>query len=255
MTETRAALHSTFLSLFILGAAAGCGAPSGQFLIVQNQVPEGGCVIPSTLGAVYRGTGDLDVRLVQDGAKRGYAVFPLLQNNLPAPSAGQVGDPNRIALSGFDVDISLPSDAPQEGPIWELFQSLELNEPGLLHYGVPTSGSVASGGGNTASSVDGLPAELARRIRATGVLEAKTFIYVNTTIRARGDTNTGGVTSDPFKYPIRVCDGCLIAQVDVCPFTSSPTNLGNECNVAQDQSVDCCVAGSGLVCPPTVAPK
>src|SRR5262249_14507056 len=49
-----AAVTSTLLSI------VGCGTPPGQFLIIQNQVPEKGCLVPVTLGSVYRGTGDLD---------------------------------------------------------------------------------------------------------------------------------------------------------------------------------------------------
>jgi hypothetical protein len=120
---------------------------------------------------------------------------------------------------------------------------------------VPFSGSVASGGGNTSASVDGLPAELARRIRATNVLMTTDFIYVNTTIHARGSTLNSSLRSDAFTFPIRVCDGCLIAHVDVCPFTMAAANPGNACNVAQDEAVDCCITGTQLVCPPTVSSK
>ena len=45
-------------------AIAGCGQPPDQFIIVQNQVPTAGCVIPTTRGSLYRATGTLDVSLV-----------------------------------------------------------------------------------------------------------------------------------------------------------------------------------------------
>ena len=67
---------------------AGCsGTPPGEFIILQNQVPNPDCSIPAGLGMVYRGEGTLDVRLI-GGGPSGYLLFPVLQNNFPGPSAG-----------------------------------------------------------------------------------------------------------------------------------------------------------------------
>jgi len=241
---------------------AGCGLPPGQFIIVQDQVPDPGCVIPTTLGAVYRATGDLDVRVVSSTAVAGYVLFPLLQNNL-SPPQGQASDPNRIALSGYDVHVTLAPDATLTGPITDLFNGLESGQPNgvpspLVEFSVPTSGSVASGGGNTSSAVDVVQAELARQMHTMWTLSPSmpAYIYLTAIVRARGKTLQGSVESDAFNFPIRVCDGCLIANVDslpVCPVTQAPTNVGNTCNVAQDGFVDCCTFGDELVCPSAVA--
>ncbi|HVZ74106.1 MAG TPA: hypothetical protein VHJ20_17125 [Polyangia bacterium] len=254
--------------LTLAGAAAmllaGCGQPPDQFIIIQNQVPEAGCVIPTTLGSVYRSTGVIDVAVVPTGATIGYEIFPLLQNNLPPPSGGQQGDPNRIALSGYDVDVSPMDDAP--AAILDLFSTLQTSGTDgmpdqLIKYSEPTSGSVASGGGNTSSGVNGLPGALARKIHDAGVFQAGAApFHVEATIRAVGRTTIKQYTSDAFHFPILVCSGCLIAnavdgRVPACP-TSSAANQGNECNVAQDQVVDCCTTNSGeLLCPPTVTSR
>ena len=245
----------------VAGAAAlvlaGCGLPPGQFIIVQDQVPDPGCVIPTTLGSVYEATGYLDARIVSSTATVGYELFPLLQNNLSAPE-DQSGDPNRIALSGYDVHVTLPDDSPA-GPIKDLFNGLEGSKGGtpstLVEFSVPTSGSVASGGGNTSSGVDVVPAALAQEIHQKWVASTP-YIYITATVRARGKTVTSSVESDAFNFPIRVCDGCLIANVDdipPCPVAQAPVNTGNVCNVAQDGVVDCCQLGNDLVCPSVVA--
>jgi hypothetical protein len=229
-----------------------CGTPPGQFVIIQNQVPVGGgCAIPAAITNSFRGVGELDVRLVQANAPFGYALFPVMKNNLP-PSEDST-DLNRIKVDSFDVDISLPEDAP-EGPIRTLFDDLEVRRPDLLHYSVLFNASVSSGGGNTSAFLDAIPAELAREIRNTAVLQTTAFAYVTTTIHARGQTDgKRSVRSDPFVYPVRVCEGCLIASVSPCPVTTAPANTGNACNVAQDDPVDCCSVGTGLVCPSRVA--
>jgi hypothetical protein len=221
-------------------------------VIVQNQVPlSGGCAIPAEVSNSYRGSGDLDVRLVQAGAPVGYAVFPVMKNNLEPPEG--TADLNRIKVQAFDVDVGLPADAPA-GAIADLFARLENERPDLLHYSIPFSASISSGGGNTSAAVDAIPAELAREIRGTNFLSTTAFAYLTTTIHARGKTDGNrSVTSDPFVFPVRVCDGCLIASVSPCPVSSEPTYMGNACNVAQDDMVDCCSVGTGLVCPPRVA--
>jgi hypothetical protein len=73
-------------------------------------------------------------------------------------------------------------------------------------------------------------------------------------VQALGTTNNGAsMTSDPFNYPLQVCSGCLIGNEGPCPFKSQPTNLGNPCNPAQDQVVDCCTLNGALICPAVVS--
>jgi hypothetical protein len=237
------------LALFMVEGIGGCGGtPPGDFIILQNQVPNADCSIPATLGAVYRGEGLVDVRLVGDSAASAYVLFPLLQNDFPAPSGGQDVDANRIILSGFDVDVGLPP-TPGDGPITDLITGLRALSPDdpdheLIQYSTLTSGSVASGGGNTASAVGVFPAELARRMRDMGVLSRTSYVWIMASVRARGDTLVGGVRSDSFKYPIRVCDGCLVEDTGVCP--ADVSTLGSAaCYPGQDGASVCCEAASG----------
>jgi hypothetical protein len=254
-------------ALAAVGAAAvalgGCGTPPGQFVIIQDQVPDTSCAIPATLGSAYRDSGDLDVSLVFDGANTGYLLFPVMQNNFPPSNGG--GDPNRIALSSYEVDLSVPTLDPSTNggdnsysKVWNLFQTLETDSQNgqstPIHYSIPTSGSVASGGGNTSGFVDAVPAELARMIRDTDALRAAgSFFYLTATVRAQGNTLSATVTSDPFHFPIRVCDGCLANDVGMCPLATAPASTGDPCNIAQDETVDCCELGATLQCPPVVS--
>jgi hypothetical protein len=177
-----------------------------------------------------------------------------MQNNLAPSDEG--ADLNRIAVSSFDVDVSL-GDGASEG-MANFFQTLDpdpANSPSpLLHYNVPFNASIASGGGNTSAMVDAVRADLARAIRSSGALGTAAYAYLTTTIRVRGKTDGGrDMVSDAFAFPIRVCDGCLISSLSVCPSTSATINPGNPCNVAQDQSVDCCTSGTTLTCPARTA--
>jgi hypothetical protein len=228
---------------------AACGRVPGQFEIVNNQVPTGGCAIPVN-DTVYQGQGTLDAALVQNGAQTAYYVFPLLKNNLPGASGGEI-DSNQIVLTSFAVDISVLT-AP--APITSLVDMMNA-DPSLstmLHYKTPWSGSIASGGGEVSAAVAAFPVELASRMLGSQGLSEQPSTWVNLKIRSFGHTTTRDVESDPFNYPVAICAGCLIANMGSCPFTQPAVNTGNPCNVAQDYPVDCCTAGNELICPPLV---
>jgi len=237
------------LSWLVIGGAGCSGTPPGEFIIVQNQVPDAMCTIPATLGTVYRGEGVLDVRLSD-----GYELFPVLQNNFPAPGAGQSVDANRIAISGFDVDVAVPANA-SSNPVTDLINGLRpagARPDPLVQFSTLTSGSVASGGGNTASSVGVVPGDLVRKLQEQNVLTATNHFWILATVHARGATLVGTVRSDGFRYPIELCDGCLIVDQGACPVAAAS---GSACNIGQDQSVGCCESAGQLVCPSVVASK
>src|SRR5687768_9686918 len=128
--------------VFVCGwAVAACsGSTDDQFFIVQNQVPEPGCVIPAGRSATYRGSGTLDLSLVNDSTPFAYQLHPLLQNDFPAEGEGEV-EPNRLVLRGFSVEVTLPRDAPAD--LVKLFGQLRAGkDAGLLVYREAWSGSV-----------------------------------------------------------------------------------------------------------------
>jgi hypothetical protein len=240
------ARHVVFAALALAAGpfVVGCGQDEGQFVILQNQVPQAGCVIPGELSKSYRGAGVLDVGLVRDGASAGYLLFPLLQNNYPKRSTG--ADPNRLRLKGAHVSVRAV-DVPDA--VTAMLDQLAASADGqrFLDYDEPWSGTVDSGGGTLPMGLDAFPAELARRIRALGVLQKQTRLRFMLGVRAIADGPDGTLKSDEFDYPLDLCEGCLVTSAPACP--AMPTAMGNACNVAQDDAVDCCVAGTALACP------
>jgi hypothetical protein len=236
---------------FSLGFAA-CGRTPGQFEILNDQVPSsagGGCSVPLN-PTVYQGVGTLDLSVVRSDFGSAYFVFPLIENNLPS-SSGSTLDPNEIQLSGFQVDIKW-IDAPPAPSIQKVFSD---NAGGaLMHYQIPWSGGISSGGGQLSASVAAFPVGLAQALVAAGGIGTDPSLTVELQIQALGTTNAGSsMQSDPFKFPVQVCSGCLVQHVAPCPFTAAPANPGNSCNPAQDLPVDCCTDNGALICPPTVA--
>jgi hypothetical protein len=243
--------HLLAAAALSLGFAA-CGRTPGQFEILNDQVPissGGGCTIPVS-PTVYQGEGTLDLSIVRSTFGSAYFVFPLIENNLPASSNSSL-DPNEIQLSGFQVDITW-IDSPPPASIQQVFND---NAGGpLLHYQIPWSGGVSSGGGQLSAYVAAFPVGLAQQLVAAGGIGADPSLTVQLQIQALGKTNSGtSMQSDPFKFPVHVCSGCLVQYVAPCPFTAAPVNEGNGCNPAQDVAVDCCTENGALICPATVA--
>jgi hypothetical protein len=240
------------LTTLVAGATvAGCGGPTGQFFIIHNQVPEAGCVVPADKSAPYRGEGILDVRVPSALADTAYELFPLLENDLPA-EAGDGVQPTRIALSGFDIDITFVDGSAAATAFFTAMAADPAMGP-LVRYQAPWSGSVDAGGGVTSALTNGFPNQLAKSLRDGKVLADGSYLRVDVNVRAFGNTLSGSVKSDVFTYPMRVCDGCLINSITACP-TSGPVLTGGVCNPGQDAPVDCCTQGADLVCPATSAP-
>ena len=235
----------------VTSGLAACGRIPGQFEIVNDQVPMSGSCIIGVDETVYQGQGTLDLTLVRQGAQSAYFVFPLLKNNLDASSSG--GDANQIFLSSFAIDLT---------PLGQLPMGSEsaftgANDPGsadyaLFHYQTPWSGSIPSGGSKISAIVPSFPVALAEKILSTQAIGPAPALWVNAKLRAFGSTANQNMESDPFTFPISICAGCLVANVLPCPYTVAPTFLGNPCNPAQDDPIDCCQSGSDLVCPPPV---
>jgi hypothetical protein len=241
--------------LLVTTAVTGCGRVPGQFEILQNQVPQAGCVIPADEGNLYRGQGVLDLQLVRPGSTSAYFVFPLVKNNLPG-ATGEGPDGNEIDVSSFAVDIMASRQGTMPARVQDLFDSLNgaagSADYALLHYSLPWAVTIRSGGGTAATLVGAFPVDLASRILATGdVGVSPQSLLLNLRIRVFGSTNTQDMESDPFDFPLYVCAGCLIGNLLPCPFAGA-ANTGNECNVAQDNVVDCCSLNDQLICPPLV---
>ena len=95
--------------------------------------------------------------------------------------------------------------------------------------------------------------EVEEKISALKEIGVSTSLWVNLRMRAFGSTTSESIESDPFVYPLAICEGCLVASVQPCPVSAAPNRTGNPCNIAQDAPVDCCQSGSDLVCPSVVS--
>lgn len=231
-------LRLTQLSLAAIAIALSTACTTdagGSMIIVQNQVPEEGCSIPSALSADFRGRGIIDVQ-----SSGGYLFTPLVQSLLDEDDSGQAQ--RVVAFRGADVDVTFPSGFFSSG------EEGELRDDRLTRFSQPFSGSLFPAGLTSVSFVV-IPPGLLSRVDAK--LEPGDQVLATVEVVVFGDIDGGDVESDPFVYPVDICDSCLKIDRGACSALSPDFEPlpGGECNPLQDGQVECCTEGAIEFCP------
>ena len=211
--------------------APGCTDAGTSMLIVQNQVPQDGCVVPSSQTSDFRSRGRIDVN-----AAGGYLFTPLV-NSLVTETANGQGT-RVIAVEGANVDLTFEPGFDASG-----FDS------SLTSFSEAFSGSIFPGS-QASFSFTVVPKALLDALSSK--IAAGDMVQVTAKVKVFGTLDGGSVDSNSFDYPIDVCNGCL--QIDNGSCDALPSNFtpatGGACNTLQDDPIDCCTdAGGALVCP------
>jgi hypothetical protein len=222
------------LPICLLGACVSGGDET--VVILQNQYPAAGCMVPSTATGQFIGSGIIDTATSQ-----GYVFTPLVQNY--STSDGTTADRSHIAfVTGVDVDLSFTDTA---------VQGMCTGNPNPCSYEVPYAAMIAPGGDSgmafeivSASLVHSLASHLTSPDQRELILADVAMV---------GTLNNGDFTSNKFRFPVEVCNGCTINDLGACSTVSASfqtKNLGGACNLYQDLPLDCCTdASGGEVCP------
>lgn len=234
---------ATYLGLagaLTLSVACTADTAGGTMFIVQNQVPDtsgegggGACAIPGDASGGFRQEGVFDI-----------ATVPLFDN--PATSVGGGYDFYPLVESRVEV---LDNQSEAQRTITVEGARVTLRNAGsstvLDEYQLAFSGAILPDGGSTAFIVS---------LANSGnfdVFDAGEVVVAEVTIF--GDLGGSQTESDPFLYPIRVCDGCLFNDLGDCGGVAMDIDpaTGGECNPFQDAPVDCCTSGitGRLLCP------
>jgi hypothetical protein len=224
------------LALSMILPGAGCTDADQPIIILQNQVPDEGCIIPVGTGSGFRPRGIIDTQ-----SAAGYLFTPLVQNNAVSIS----GNPNaRLAtIQGAEVGLTLqdPSVTVAEGD---------------LSFTKRFSGTIQPDGGLTSFSFTIIDKRVLDAI--AGVIESPDQRFeVLAEIKVFGTMAGGDLESVPFTYPVDVCEGCM--RVDVGPCADLADDFvaleGGVCNPLQDVFTECCTAlDESLTCPAVPPP-
>ena len=244
-------------------AAGGCIDNSGLLIILQNQMPSvvdvasHNCQPGSTASASPVGSGVLDLEIGTNPPPL-YMAYPLVQSTLP-PRATSPGatEPNTVYVDGVrgvlvpppGLTITWPVDCPAS-------------------FSWPSTAALLPGTtlGLSAQVIRPCQAAAIHALFASGELPSDFSQQVLFTVEMRvvGRVTSGSeITSDAFRFAVRVCVGCLqtgfadMAQFNFparpsCSVAPKPNPYhGNPCNLSQDTGPLLCCTGdmNQPVCP------
>jgi hypothetical protein len=222
----------------ILGLVACVGDGDATILILQNQAPSEGCVIPATPSDSYIGAGRIDVSL---GVDEGYLLTPVAVNQAETVDGNTI---DRTAfVEGIQVDLEFPNDPDLES---------EFAGDNLIRFEIPYSAPISPGGGTTSFIAEIVPDQLLEEL-VDDVPDDGDSILIIAHVRLVGQLGDGGgFESASFQFPVEVCNGCLIRDLGSCGAIPTDYTIatGGACNIVQDFALDCCTSvGGDTFCP------
>ncbi len=227
----------------VVGAACVDDAGDGAVRIIRNQaVSEESCVVSSQLSATGRSGGIIEATSPVD-----YVLTPVVQN-FASSQSGKLTAQRTAFIEGARIDLTFADP--------ELFSESELAaNAALVKFSSPFSAAVSPDSGTAGVGFSVVPVELLRLI-APKLSATRQRTTINVKLKLYGTMGGGSFESEPFNYPVSVCDyrvgACVVAPVLVCGGTlpqGVTLRKGNPCNPYQDGPTDCCTLGGNLVCP------
>lgn len=239
----------TLVALSFAAGLSACADSGGQTLLILNVAEPGeGCVVTPTETGTFLPAGRIDAAGVVAGGGVGYIATPSIKN-LADSSNGTLTTERTVILQGARIDVTIHPHADGTDLV-PADQLAALAAQHALAYTAPFAGSVGPDGDLVGIPFEAVPAAVVAAVGAN--LGAGETGLVTTAFSVFGKTTAGsGVESDPFEFPITVCNGCLYTDLGSCvglPEGAYPG--GGACNMYQDAPVACCTSGSGFqVCP------
>jgi hypothetical protein len=171
MLGSRIKLSVPLVALGSLAAVACVETGDEAVVILQNQLPEDGCVVSASVTESYLGAGVIDV-----ASQDGYQFTPVAKNFRTATDGGG----RTIAfVTGIEVDLSFADPT-----LFDAASSVELRNQGITQFVVPYAAMIDAGA-TTSFVVEILPPELIELIAETPQLadaQSSTIVYADVRI-------------------------------------------------------------------------
>ncbi len=237
----------SFASLFVATALATIPACANHgdegLLITKNVAVTTTCAFTSATSEPGFPSGQLSVF-----SNGGYQFHPQLESRILADTTVMGSDlTHTVIVQGADVDLVFADPTFAAGV-----------DAGLLHFQAPFSVNVPPNEGVSDGSFELIPLELLQDVLknapagTTAVPPTATFeTTIIATVTVFGDMSGDHITSQPFVYPVTICNDCVVDITGGCPLPVGVTpSPGNACNIFEDGLVTCCIGAAGdLECP------
>lgn len=236
MRRTHLLTVQTALLGMALAAQSGCvtADEDNPLLILQNQAPGPDCTLDASSN-LFNSRGAIDTL-----SNQGYLLTPVVQNtSVTSTTASRVQ--RLITLEGASVSIGFEPG---------LFSDGEIDSLGnLADFSQAFSAIVEPDNGRAVVAIDIMPEALLETIG--GKLAPGDATFVTATVQLFGKHGTRELVSQPFAYPIDVCNGCLLVNQGDCAALPEDfmARAGGACRLLQDGVLDCCTEDGAQVCP------
>ena len=216
-----------------------CVGTGDEGMVVLNNAAVGdSCVLTSNPDGAQRGHGTIFSQSPEP-----YIFTPVIQSRI-TPVEGGDDSSRTIQLRGADVKLTLKALTLQDiaGNFTTTNPDREFAPFSLLFSGsLPPAGYASA-------FVNIIPPGVLREIDAMSG-ENRMDAEVLAEVVIKGELGEDAIETEPYFYPVNVCNRCVINIVGACPMMGTP-RPGNACNPFQDGAVDCCEEVTGLVlCP------
>ena len=214
----------------------------GIYVLNNTAVTEATCSLSGSPDQAMLGHGVINV-----DSPTAYVMTPLIQSRI-TPIEGVDDISKTVQLRGADVRLVLKAVTVERSG---QFSTTNPNSDVGAPFSVLFSGAI-SPGASVNAFVDIIPPGTLRSIAAMSGANLETdglSAEVLAEVTIKGDLNGDSIESQPFLYPVTVCNDCVINFVGDCAAFMGTARTGNACNPFQDGVVDCCASNGSLVCP------
>jgi hypothetical protein len=220
----------------------GCEANGGDegLFVTKNVAPQGTtCIFTGAETEPFFSHGAVTTQL----GPTAYFINPQIKSRITALDTET--DQKTVITTGADIDISFADSSIASGI-----------DDSLLHFRQVFSAPIAPNDGITDASFVLLPQDLITALTPAGAEPFETEVIAEFTIR--GNMSGNDVSSNKFTYAVTVGNDLIVHNVGdpvmgLCPAqTGIAIRTGNPCNIAQDEDVDCCLAGGKFQCPASI---
>lgn len=234
--------------LMFAAALGACVADNGDegIFILKNVKPEAGCVFTASATSPFITRGQVSVF-----SPDGYQLHPQMKSRITA-AVGQE-DQRTVITRGARIDLEIVDKALETA----MGGAASLQSMGITKFEIPFTAPISPNGGITDGSFELITRRfLDEVVRASGANDTATPFRteIMATVVVYGDMAGAEVTSNPFRYPVTICNDCVANVLGACPLPMDTViREGNACNAYQDDPVDCCLQGTEVVCPAILA--
>jgi hypothetical protein len=234
-------LNPSLAALLLSVTVAACANSGDEGIqIVDNMFPGAQCALDPTT-TTFKARGAIDL----------YSTAPYTFNALLRSRVTAImGQENQktIFAQGARVDITFTDPSALGLAPADL---TDLQTKGLTKFTSRFSAPIPPNS-NSVGQYDLVTPALLEFIKSKVDASKSVRVGLLTSVVVFGDMAGSQVTSQPYEYPITVCNDCVVNVVSTCGTLPMGfmARSGDPCNISQDGPVDCCTSAAGkLVCP------